>query len=253
MYLPILILSVALARSVQSLANPVHHRHEGFSPSSPPPKLGHSHAYGSDRGTIRSRSPQSAPSYGGSRNGLTSYQQNGGSDWGSLNQTNLPQYYGGGRGDSGKTPWGKITTNNSNPYTSAPKGTVRSYDFTIASCDIRPDGVQTQGAICVNGQFPGPLIEANYGDTIQVKVTNKLANEGTSLHWHGFLMTGTNQMDGVPGITQCPIAPGSSQTYTFKAELYGHSWYHSHYSAQYAGGAVGPMVHLLLSVPHQYR
>lgn len=41
---------------------------------------------------------------------------------------------------------------------------------------------------------------------------------------------------------QCPIAPGSSFTYTFQADLYGSSWYHSHYSAQYAGGAEGPMV-----------
>lgn len=41
---------------------------------------------------------------------------------------------------------------------------------------------------------------------------------------------------------RCPIAPGSSFTYTFKADLYGTSWYHSHYSAQYAGGLLGPMV-----------
>ena len=31
-------------------------------------------------------------------------------------------------------------------------------------------------------------------------------------------------------------------TYTFQADLYGTSWYHSHYSAQYAGGLFGPMV-----------
>lgn len=31
-------------------------------------------------------------------------------------------------------------------------------------------------------------------------------------------------------------------TYTFKADLYGTSWYHSHYSAQYAGGLFGPMI-----------
>jgi FtsP/CotA-like multicopper oxidase with cupredoxin domain len=94
----------------------------------------------------------------------------------------------------------------------------------------------------VNGQFPGPLVEANYGDTIRVKVTNKLHDEGTSMHWHGFLQTGTNQMDGVPGLTQCAIAPNVTMTYTFRAELYGTAWNHTHYSAQYAGGAVGPIV-----------
>lgn len=69
-----------------------------------------------------------------------------------------------------------------------------------------------------------PLIEANYGDMISVTVTNNLPNEGTSMHWHGFLQTGTNAQDGVPGITQCPIPPGSSFTYTFRATLYGSSW-----------------------------
>lgn len=49
-------------------------------------------------------------------------------------------------------------------------------------------------------------------------------------------------MDGVPGVQQCPIPPGGSFTYTFTADLYGTSWYHSHYSAQYAGGLVGPMI-----------
>lgn len=45
-----------------------------------------------------------------------------------------------------------------------------------------------------------------------------------------------------PSVQQCPIAPGSSFTYTFQADLYGTSWYHSHYSAQYAGGLFGPMI-----------
>lgn len=49
-------------------------------------------------------------------------------------------------------------------------------------------------------------------------------------------------MDGVPSVQQCPIPPGKSFTYTFTADLYGTSWYHSHYSAQYAGGLVGPMI-----------
>jgi FtsP/CotA-like multicopper oxidase with cupredoxin domain len=46
-------------------------------------------------------------------------------------------------------------------------------------------------------------------------------------------------MDGTNGITECPIAPGQSKTYTFKATQYGTSWYHSHYSVQYADGLVG--------------
>jgi hypothetical protein len=70
----------------------------------------------------------------------------------------------------------------------------------------------------VNGQFPGPLVQANWGDTIQVTVRNKLTGlaEGTSIHWHGMLQKGTPWADGVPGVSQCPIAPGSTFTYKFK-------------------------------------
>lgn len=52
------------------------------------------------------------------------------------------------------------------------------------------------------------MIEANWGDWIEVAVTNDLVIEGTSIHWHGFLQTGTPYMDGTPAISQCPIAPG---------------------------------------------
>ena len=94
----------------------------------------------------------------------------------------------------------------------------------------------------VNGAVPGPLIEANWGDWIEVAVHNQLTTEGTSLHWHGLLQQGTPYMDGVPGTTQCPIPPNSSFTYRFRADLYGTSWYHGHYSAQYAAGVQGPMI-----------
>lgn len=50
---------------------------------------------------------------------------------------------------------------------------------------------------------------------------------------HGIRMLDTNLADGVPGVTQCPIAPGDTFTYEFKAVQYGTTWYHSHYSLQY--------------------
>ena len=98
--------------------------------------------------------------------------------------------------------------------------------------------------LLVNGAFPGPTIEANWGDTIQVNVHNNITDdpEGTAIHWHGFLHQGMPWEDGAPAVTQCPIAPGKSYTYTIKATLYGTSWYHSHYSAQYSGGLFGPIV-----------
>ena len=81
-------------------------------------------------------------------------------------------------------------------------------------------------ALLINGQMPGPTIEANWGDTIIVHVTNSMQNNGTSIHFHGMRQNYTNEMDGVPSITQCAIAPGDTMTYTFKASNYGTSWYH---------------------------
>ncbi|KAI1608527.1 Cupredoxin [Exophiala viscosa] len=141
-------------------------------------------------------------------------------------------------------PWGSRTAGNTNPYSNPPNtGVVRSYDFVIERATMAPDGVE-RAVIVINGQFPGPTIEANWGDTIEVTVTNLITDceEGTSLHWHGLLQQGTPWEDGVPGITQCPLAPGQSFTYSFKADLYGTSWYHAHYSAQYAAGLFGAMV-----------
>lgn len=136
-------------------------------------------------------------------------------------------------------PWGTRTPTNTSPYTQSPNtGIIRTYDFTISRGMLAPDGY-LKPVLLVNGAFPGPTIEANWGDIIQVTVHNNITKdsigdaEGTALHWHGFLQTATPWEDGVPGVDQCPIAPGKSYTYQFKAELYGTTWYHSHYRSVY--------------------
>lgn len=96
--------------------------------------------------------------------------------------------------------------------------------------------------LVINGQFPGPKIEANWGDFIQITVNNQLQNNGTSLHWHGFRQLLTNTQDGVNGVTDCALAPGDSRTYLFQATQYGSSFYHSHFSVQYGDGVMGPIV-----------
>ena len=128
---------------------------------------------------------------------------------------------------------------------------TRFYDFTVSRGVLSPDGVN-RSMILINGQFPGPTVEANWGDTISVTVRNAITDanedgiavyqEGTAMHWHGMLQKGTPEQDGVPGVSQCPIAPESEFTYTFTADVYGTSWYHSHYSSQYSGGVFGPMI-----------
>lgn len=118
-----------------------------------------------------------------------------------------------------------------------------TYNFNIARGFISPDGVN-RSVILINNEFPGPLIEANWGDTITVNVCNKITGpeEGTSMHWHGILQKTTPWYDGVPAVDQCPIAPGACMTYSFLADVYGTSWYHSHYSAQYSAGVAGAMI-----------
>lgn len=130
-------------------------------------------------------------------------------------------------------------------------GVIREYEFTLSSDLLAPDGYEVP-VLLINGQFPGPTIEANFGDTIQVTVHNNVSTpeEGVSIHWHGMLQKGTPWEDGSPAITQCPIATGQTFTYQFIAQPYGTSWYHSHYSAQYSGGLIGPMV---IHGPHDYE
>ncbi|KAF3010110.1 hypothetical protein E8E14_000256 [Neopestalotiopsis sp. 37M] len=125
----------------------------------------------------------------------------------------------------------------------ATSGTIREYEFNITRGFISPDGFN-KSALLINGQFPGPLIEANYGDTFKITVNNHLADpeEGTAFHWHGILQTNTPWYDGVASVTQCPIAPGESMTYTFLADRYGSSFYHAHFSSQYIDGLFGPLI-----------
>ena len=94
----------------------------------------------------------------------------------------------------------------------------------------------------INGQYPGPLVRAKWGDTVIINVKNNLEHNGTGIHWHGIRQLNSCQDDGVPGITECPIAPGRTRQYKFRATQFGTTWYHSHFSAQYGDGVVGTMI-----------
>ena len=118
------------------------------------------------------------------------------------------------------------------------------YNFEITNVTRpQPDG---SGGLrqmqLVNGQYPGPTIRAKWGDTVIVNVKNSLEHNGTGIHFHGVRQYLSNQHDGVPGVTECPIAPGQSRQYKFRVTQFGTSWYHSHFSAQYADGVVGTII-----------
>ncbi|KAK2855717.1 hypothetical protein FQN49_004913 [Arthroderma sp. PD_2] len=122
-----------------------------------------------------------------------------------------------------------------------PQGIKRKYHLEITDESVNMDGTVFDKAKVFNKKYPGPWIQACWGDDLEITVTNKLKHNGTAVHWHGIRMMENMFNDGVPGVTQCPIPPGSSMTYRFKASQYGSSWYHSHYSLQYADGLFGPM------------
>ncbi|KAL8823326.1 MAG: hypothetical protein Q9191_005957 [Dirinaria sp. TL-2023a] len=122
-----------------------------------------------------------------------------------------------------------------------PTGIKRKYVLDVSEMALAPDGVCMPHGKVFNGSYPGPWIQACWGDEIEITVRNNLWYNGTTIHWHGLRQWNTVEMDGVNGVTQCPIAPGKNFTYKFQALQYGSSWYHSHYSLQYADGLAGPI------------
>lgn len=79
-----------------------------------------------------------------------------------------------------------------------------------------------------NGTIPGPVIRIRLGDTLKLTLKNELS-QPTTVHWHGVRVP--NAMDGVPGVTQPPIQPGSSFTYQFTPKDAGTFWFHPHINA----------------------
>jgi FtsP/CotA-like multicopper oxidase with cupredoxin domain len=119
--------------------------------------------------------------------------------------------------------------------------TIRRYDWVASDVVANPDGVFRPIAV-INGMFPGELVPCNDGDTIVVQLENRSAN-ATAIHWHGIFQNGSNWMDGTPGVTQCPIAPGQSFRYEFMVKgQAGTFFYHGHQAAQKLDGLVGPLV-----------
>jgi FtsP/CotA-like multicopper oxidase with cupredoxin domain len=76
-----------------------------------------------------------------------------------------------------------------------------------------------------DGQVPGPELRVQRGERLRVRVENRLA-EDTTVHWHGIRLP--NAMDGVPHLTQPPIAAGEGFDYEFVCPDAGTFWYHPH-------------------------
>lgn len=115
---------------------------------------------------------------------------------------------------------------------------VVRYDLNVTDSMVNYAG-KDRRAVAVNGMIPMPTLTFTEGDTAEIHVHNKL-KEGTSLHWHGVYLP--NKEDGVPFLTQMPIAPNSSFTYRFPIIQDGTHWYHSHSGMQEQIGMYGAMI-----------
>ncbi|KAI0246096.1 laccase C [Lactifluus subvellereus] len=127
-------------------------------------------------------------------------------------------------------------------------------DLEVVNANIAPDGFN-RSTVLAGGTFPGPLIrgtkDAEFAINVIDSLTDTSMNVATSIHWHGLFQQHTNYVDGPAFVTQCPIVPGNSFLYDFKAlKQAGTYWYHSHFQNQYCDGLRGALVVYDPSDPH---
>ncbi|AWU73536.1 hypothetical protein CAS74_001338 [Pichia kudriavzevii] len=118
------------------------------------------------------------------------------------------------------------------------------YHWNVTYVSGNPDGLlEVDDIVGCNGEYPWPEIRVEKGDRVVVEVYNGLDNANTSVHFHGLFQHGTNQYDGVPGLTQCQIVPGQTLIYNFTVpDQVGTYWYHSHSNGQYMDGMRGAFI-----------
>ena len=113
-----------------------------------------------------------------------------------------------------------------------------SYEFDIDYLDVNVTGKPVP-AMVIDGNIPGPTIQANLNDTLKITFNNRMDVE-TSIHWHGVLLP--NDQDGVPYLTTPPIAAGESLTFEYPVTHSGTYWYHAHTGLQEQRGLYGALV-----------
>jgi FtsP/CotA-like multicopper oxidase with cupredoxin domain len=93
-----------------------------------------------------------------------------------------------------------------------------------------------------DGSIPGPLLRYRQGSRLRVEVENELPDP-TTVHFHGIRLP--NAMDGVPHLTQPPIAARDGRfVYEFDLPDAGTYWYHPHLGSpeQVGRGLAGALI-----------
>jgi CopA family copper-resistance protein len=122
----------------------------------------------------------------------------------------------------------------------APRAELRGNHFELEIGELPVDFTgRKRIATVVNGQLPAPLLRWRQGDTVSLRVRNRL-KVTSSIHWHGIVLPA--DMDGVPGLSFEGIPAGGEYTYRFTVNQSGTYWYHSHSRFQEQTGLLGPIV-----------
>ncbi|WP_342341434.1 multicopper oxidase family protein [Intrasporangium calvum] len=113
----------------------------------------------------------------------------------------------------------------------------------VAASGVRLAGRQTQ-ALGYAGTSPGPTLRVSPGDTLRVRLTNRLS-AATNLHTHGLHVSPQGQGDNPFRM----VAPGESAQYEFAIpheHPAGTFWYHPHHHGTVAdqvfGGLFGALI-----------
>lgn len=120
------------------------------------------------------------------------------------------------------------------------QGSGRTVRASMVAEPVEVDlGGRTVQTWAYDGQVPGRVVRCSAGDRLEVDVVNRLP-EPTTVHWHGLRLR--NDMDGVPNLTQAPIAQGESMRYSFVAPDPGTYWFHPHVGLQRERGLFSPLI-----------
>ncbi|PON97269.1 Laccase [Trema orientale] len=129
---------------------------------------------------------------------------------------------------------------------------TKFYDFKVQTRSVTKL-CHSKDIVTINGMFPGPVIYAEEGDGIIVKVTNE-SPFNITIHWHGVRQTLSCWFDGPSYITQCPIQSGQTFTYKFTfVKQKGTFFWHAHVSWLRATVYGALIVYPKTGVPYPFK
>lgn len=120
---------------------------------------------------------------------------------------------------------------------------ARAADATLTAQPVRHalTGPVTEGLMSYAESGPPPVLWLDQGRRFEADLVNRLGEE-TTVHWHGLRVP--IEQDGVPYVSQAPVAPGAAHRYGFVPQDAGTFWYHPHCNTldQMGRGLTGVLV-----------